>query len=246
MHERIDEIRALLERADELGGGIESRALTTREGYTSWAPFYDEPGNEMIELEQPVVRAIIDTLPVSVALDAACGTGRHGVYLAELGHTVIGVDRSPEMLAVARAKLPDAELLEGDFCSLPLADDSVDLVVCALALAHVDELESAFRRARARAAPRRRPRRLRLARAVADDLDPDRACARRRNVRLHADTTACDERIPAGRAPTRSAGTALRGAPPYAPAAANVVWGVSPVAIVWHFQLEPSTPVPTR
>jgi hypothetical protein len=29
------------------------------------------------------------------------------------------------------------------------------------------------------------------------------------------------------------------------PAAANAVWGVSPVAIVWHFQLDRSTPVPT-
>jgi hypothetical protein len=32
------------------------------------------------------VREILDRLSVGVALDAACGTGRHTVYLASLGH----------------------------------------------------------------------------------------------------------------------------------------------------------------
>ena len=33
---------------------------------------------------------ILDGVPVGVALDAACGTGRHAAYLASLGHAVIG------------------------------------------------------------------------------------------------------------------------------------------------------------
>jgi SAM-dependent methyltransferase len=178
VHARLDEIRTLLDDADELGGGIEAHPITTRESYASWASFYDEPGNEMIDLEQPVVRAILAAMPVGVALDAACGTGRHAAYLAELGHTVIGVDESPEMLAIARENLPAAELLEGDLCALPLADESVATW------------------------------------PVADDLRPGLAHARRRDVRLHAVTAAGDERVPAGRAPARAAGAALRGALP--------------------------------
>jgi len=90
------------------------------------------------------VREILGGLPVGVAVDAACGTGRHAAYLASLGHTVIGADTSPEMLAVARTKLPGVELHEADLHELPVADDSADLVVCALALTHVPDLASAF------------------------------------------------------------------------------------------------------
>jgi len=141
---RFREIQSLLESADELGAGVEARPITTREGYARWAPFYDEPGNQLLEIEQPVVREILDVLPVGVALDAACGTGRHTAYLASLGHTVIGVDTSPEMLARARAKVPDGTFHEADLHDLPLADDSVDLVVCAIALSHVADLAQAL------------------------------------------------------------------------------------------------------
>lgn len=142
--DRLREVRALLDAADELGDGVEARPIPTREGYARWAGFYDEPGNELIDLEQPVVREMLAALPVGVAVDAACGTGRHAAYLASLGHTVIGVDTSPEMLAVAREKVPAAELHEADLHELPVPDGSADLVVCALALTHVPDLERAL------------------------------------------------------------------------------------------------------
>jgi ubiquinone/menaquinone biosynthesis C-methylase UbiE len=120
------------------------RPMTTREGYARWAEDYDEPGNQLLDMEQPIVRQILDNLPAGVALDAACGTGRHTAYLASLGHKVIGVDTSPEMLARARRKMPAGEFYEADLHDLPLADDSVDLVVCAIALSHVPDLAQAL------------------------------------------------------------------------------------------------------
>jgi len=141
---RFREIEALLDAVEELGEGVEAGPITTREGYARWAPFYDEPGNQLLELEQPVVREILDDLPVGVALDAACGTGRHTAYLASLGHKVIGVDTSPEMLARAREKVPEGEFYEADLHEVPLADDSVDLVVCAIALSHLPDLTPAL------------------------------------------------------------------------------------------------------
>jgi SAM-dependent methyltransferase len=38
-------------------------------------------------------------------LDLGCGTGAHALRLVQRGYVVVGVDRSPEMLAQARAKL---------------------------------------------------------------------------------------------------------------------------------------------
>jgi ubiquinone/menaquinone biosynthesis C-methylase UbiE len=142
---RFEEIRTLLESPDAFGAGIEARPISTREGYDSWAPSYDGQPNQLLEIEQPIVREILDGLPVGVALDAACGTGRHAAYLAKLGHTVIGVDSSPGMLALAREKIPQGEFHEADLHELPLADDSVDLVVCAIALVHFPELGGPFR-----------------------------------------------------------------------------------------------------
>jgi ubiquinone/menaquinone biosynthesis C-methylase UbiE len=138
---RFDEIRGLLESVHELGEGTAVNPIPTTEGYASWAEFYDEPGNQLIDLEQPVVREILDGLPRGVALDAACGTGRHSGYLASLGHTVIGVDSSPAMLERAREKVPSGVFHEADLHDLPLPDDHVDLVVCGLTLVHVPNLE---------------------------------------------------------------------------------------------------------
>ena len=141
---RLREIRTLLDSAEELGEGAEAGPITTREGYDRWAPFYDEPGNQLLDIEQPIVLEILDSLSVGVALDAACGTGRHTAYLATLGHKVIGVDTSPEMLARAREKVPEGEFYEADLHDVPVADDSFDLVVCAIALSHVADLAPAL------------------------------------------------------------------------------------------------------
>ncbi len=137
---RLAEVRRLLDMADELGAGCRAEPIATMDGYASWAGSYDSPGNQLIDIEQPVVHQILADLPLGVALDAACGTGRHAAYLAQLGHQVIGVDSSPEMLAVAREKLPDVEIHLADLYELPVADDAVDVVVCALALTHVPDL----------------------------------------------------------------------------------------------------------
>jgi SAM-dependent methyltransferase len=90
------------------------------------------------------VRTLLDGLPAGTALDAACGTGRHTSYLLARGHTVIGVDACPDMLDIARAKVPDADFRLGDLCNLPLPARSVDLVLCSLALTHLPALGPPF------------------------------------------------------------------------------------------------------
>jgi ubiquinone/menaquinone biosynthesis C-methylase UbiE len=143
---RIAEIRTLLaDPALAASPGVEAvpGGISTGEVYREWAPTYDEP-NTMIEFEEPFVHAIVDGLPVGTALDAACGTGRYAAHLAGLGHRVIGVDASPDMLAVAAAKVAGAAFHRAELTSIPLPDRSVDLIVCALALCHVPDLVPVF------------------------------------------------------------------------------------------------------
>lgn len=114
------------------------------DGYQQWAATYDEPRNGLFDFDEPIVHAILDELTAGAALDAACGTGRFASYLVERGHQVIGVDSSPDMLDVARRRLPTAEFLVGDVEDLPVADDSVDVVTCGLALLHLRSLGPAM------------------------------------------------------------------------------------------------------
>jgi ubiquinone/menaquinone biosynthesis C-methylase UbiE len=138
---RIAEIRDLLDEPQLADARTADGAITTAEVYREWASTYDQPGNAMIDIEQPIVQRILDGLPVGTALDAACGTGRHAAYLAGLGHQVIGVDQSAEMLERAAKRLPNVDLRQANLDQLPLPDDCVDVIVCGLALTHAPHLD---------------------------------------------------------------------------------------------------------
>ena len=139
---RIDEVRRIVGAGDDAtyGLGTDVPELDARSGYARWAATYDRPGNPLISVEQPTVWRLLDALPAGRALDAACGTGRHAAHLAERGHDVTGVDGSPEMLDLARDRVPETRFLEGDLRDLPVEDGEFDLAVCALALGHVEQL----------------------------------------------------------------------------------------------------------
>jgi SAM-dependent methyltransferase len=139
---RLAEVRALLDDprlASHPGVRVLRGDVDT--GYRQWAASYDDPRNGLFDIEEPVMHEILNGLPAGCAIDAACGTGRYSQYLAERGHTVLGVDRSKEMLTVAGARMPDGEFRAGSLDHLPVDDRSADLIVCALALAHVPTLD---------------------------------------------------------------------------------------------------------
>lgn len=141
--QRIAEIRRIL-ADDEYTASepvTESDSVT---GYRLWSVNYDEPGNQLIAMEQPAVWGLLDQSEPGDALDAACGTGRHSRRLVELGHRLTGVDLTPEMLAVAEKSVPAADFRVADLLALPFEDASFDLVVCGLALAHLPDLDAAI------------------------------------------------------------------------------------------------------
>lgn len=53
-------------------------------------------------------------------LDLGCGTGEHSRFLATRGFEVVGVDRSPAMLATAleQEPVPEVEFVEGDLSQI--------------------------------------------------------------------------------------------------------------------------------
>lgn len=137
---RLHELAAVIAGRDEFPHSLVLQPLEhdLLDGYARWSDTYDG-ANPLIEAEEPHVHTIVDPLlgPSVRALDAACGTGRHAAHMAASGCDVVGVDQSPEMLAVARAKVPGATFHEGDLQALPFESDSFDVVTCALALCHL-------------------------------------------------------------------------------------------------------------
>jgi SAM-dependent methyltransferase len=63
-------------------------------------------------------------------LDAGCGSGRVGGFLAAAGHDVTGVDLDPELIAAAEEDYPGPAWLLGDLAELDLPD-RFDVIVCA-------------------------------------------------------------------------------------------------------------------
>ncbi|HEY6316620.1 MAG TPA: methyltransferase domain-containing protein [Acidimicrobiia bacterium] len=80
--------------------------------------------------------------PGGAVLDVGCGTGRAaGALRAEVGDlgVVVGIDVTPEMLAVAAGTRRPGAFLMGDADALPLRDGRVDGVLAAGLLTHVPE-----------------------------------------------------------------------------------------------------------
>lgn len=138
---RIDDVRSVIGAFDEFPNNIEIHVIEhdVDAGYTAWAPIYDGP-NPAIEAEQPIVWDLLSSLEPGQALDAGCGTGRHAGHLAQLGFETVGVDATEAMLEVGRAAHPDVDFRRGRLESLPLGDDSVDVIVSALAVCHAPDL----------------------------------------------------------------------------------------------------------
>ena len=97
--------------------------------YERFAAFYDivmdDPGPRAARVNSAVDRYRPDA---GSLLELACGTGS---ILARLdtGAQLTGLDRSPEMLAIASAKVPGAHFVEGDMSSFDLGR-RFDVIAC--------------------------------------------------------------------------------------------------------------------
>ena len=75
-------------------------------------------------------------------LDLGCGTGENIVPLLERGARVIGIDISPDLIAIAQKRSSDANLeasvMVGSAYETGLPDESVDVIFCMALIHHLD------------------------------------------------------------------------------------------------------------
>jgi SAM-dependent methyltransferase len=97
--------------------------------YAGFSLFYDQIMGDRSEEVERVLAQIRRHHPAARSLlELGCGTG---AILAGLGEefATTGLDRSPEMLAVASTRIPAAQLVRADMTSFKL-DARFDVVIC--------------------------------------------------------------------------------------------------------------------
>jgi SAM-dependent methyltransferase len=97
--------------------------------YERFAPFYDvvmdDPGPRALRVDAAIERYRPDAASL---LELGCGTGAVLARLTTVS-SLVGLDRSPEMLAIAGAKVPGARFVLSDMRSFDLGEQ-FDVVAC--------------------------------------------------------------------------------------------------------------------
>lgn len=105
--------------------------------YDAW--FHTPHGQYVYKYENQMINRLLDLPPDAYVLDVGCGTG---IYTQELlakgARQVVGIDISPEMLAIAQYKTSTfgerVSFQEADAAQLPFPDDYFDVVISITAM----------------------------------------------------------------------------------------------------------------
>lgn len=129
-------------------------------GFDLWADGYDKavglsdeentyPFAGYKEVLARIYRTVMQK-PGADVLDIGFGTGTLTARLYESGCTISGQDFSEKMIAAASAKMPDAQLVRGDFTeglAGPLREKNYDFIIATYSLHHLtDEQKASFLR----------------------------------------------------------------------------------------------------
>lgn len=119
---------------------MEARAERSRAFFSAKAGRWDALREELFgrRAELQLLPGLLDG--TETVGDLGCGTGQLARLLAPFAGRVVGVDRSAEMLDLARERLAgtaNVELRQGELEALPMKDGSLDVAVLSLVLHYV-------------------------------------------------------------------------------------------------------------
>lgn len=120
---------------------------------TRWGPLWGARSRDWLLSEaqqQPTYDAVLSRVglqPGQLVLDIGCGAGTFLRAAARRGARAFGLDASEELVALAAADLPDADLRVGEMQDLPYGDDTFDLVTGFNAFFFAQDLVGALREA---------------------------------------------------------------------------------------------------
>jgi SAM-dependent methyltransferase/8-oxo-dGTP pyrophosphatase MutT (NUDIX family) len=136
---------AIIERShgDSLAGRVAA-------SYDRWASGYDAAQNPTRDIAARLLRGVPLDLWGRRVVEAGCGTGGNTGWLAERASSLVALDISEGMLALARARVtaPHVRFIQQDVTTpWPLPAASADVVIATLVLEHVEHLAPFFEQA---------------------------------------------------------------------------------------------------
>jgi trans-aconitate methyltransferase len=117
----------------------------TSEPVQSWDPALYQSAHAFVWKKASDLIELLDPKPGERVLDLGCGTGQLAAKIAERGATVVGIDRSAEMVEEARRNFPRLGFDVGDATTFTLAEP-VDAVFSNATLHWVKPPEAAVER----------------------------------------------------------------------------------------------------
>lgn len=136
-------LKTLMKRLQKRVLPKDTPQLSSVEAYALWAKSYPaQAHNKLMQIEQTSMLQLMPSMAHKVVLDLACGTGRYGKIAEEAGADyVIGFDNSIDMLKKCILSQTTSASTE----NIPLADNTVDTIVCGLALGHLPTIDPSLR-----------------------------------------------------------------------------------------------------
>jgi SAM-dependent methyltransferase len=111
-----------------------------------WTSAWAVNEEQQLPTYEAALRAV-GVAPGDRVLDVGCGTGVCLRLCADRGAVVAGLDAAAEMVAAARARVPEADLRVGDLQALPYTDDAFDLVTGFASFFYAADVVAALREA---------------------------------------------------------------------------------------------------
>ena len=122
--------------------------------FDRWAKNYDADireaetrGNWMYKNYSTILKKVVEMIEKrypdkgTKLIDIGAGTGNLTRLFQSKGYQITGIEPSDEMTSQFKTKLPSVKILKGDFCDIPLPDNSVDAIVSAYAWHHLTPKE---------------------------------------------------------------------------------------------------------
>lgn len=100
--------------------------------------------NKWLEYPHTVRLLNKQNLKDKAVLDLGCGSGRYTKELVRLGAKVSGIDKSKNLIEIAKIELPSAEFQVGTVEKLPYLDSIFDYVFSGLVIDYFPDLKEAF------------------------------------------------------------------------------------------------------
>ncbi|RDW18161.1 SAM-dependent methyltransferase [Oceanobacillus arenosus] len=117
--------------------------------FEDWAKDYDEsvagldPQYSEVFLNYDGILNQVVAQSTGTVLEFGVGTGNLSEKLMQAGLDVIGIEPSRAMLDIAKRKLPELTLLEGDFLTYPAVEVPINTIVSTYAFHHLTDDEKA-------------------------------------------------------------------------------------------------------